>query len=39
MPQPVPSSPPPPEAPNRTIHYLGLAVLVVLSVVVVVAVF
>ncbi len=30
MPQPVPSSPPPPGAPNRRIHYLGLAALVVL---------
>jgi hypothetical protein len=29
MPSPVPSSPPPPEAPNRRLHYVGLGLLVI----------
>jgi hypothetical protein len=33
MPQPVPSTPPPLDAPNRIIHYVGLGVLVALLIV------
>jgi hypothetical protein len=29
MPSSVPSTPPPPEAPNRRLHYLGLTILVI----------
>jgi hypothetical protein len=29
MPQPVPSTPPKPNGPNRTLHYMGLAVLTI----------
>jgi hypothetical protein len=36
MPQPNRASPPPPEAPNRTIHYVGLAVLLVVLIVLIV---
>jgi len=33
MPEPVPSTPPPPEAPNRRIHYIGLGLVVVVGIV------
>jgi len=33
MPQPVPSTPPPPGSPNRIIRYVGLGALVVLLIV------
>ncbi len=39
MPQPVPSSPPPPDAPNRTIHYVGLGALVILLIVGLIVIF
>ena len=29
MPEPVPDTPPAPRGPNRTVHYIGLAVLTV----------
>lgn len=35
MPQPTPSSPPLPEGPNKTIHYVGL-VIIVLTIIVII---
>lgn len=38
MPEPVRSTPPPPEAPNRALHYVGLAVIVVVVIIMIAAI-